>query len=173
MKRIQIIGSSGSGKSTLAQQLGRIYKLPVFHLDNYFWNANWVETPQERFDDKVTQLTQQEDWVIDGNYSRTLDLRMERADLVIYLDMPRYLCMYRIFKRRMKYHKKTRPDLAAGCEEKLDWEFVEWVWNYRKRSRDRILERLSQVSKVTEVAIVTTPEEVRAFVARLERATKG
>ncbi|AZN40988.1 DNA topology modulation protein [Paenibacillus albus] len=162
MNRILIIGSPGSGKSTLAQQLGRTWLLPVIHLDTYFWKPNWVMTEDEEWDRIIAQLTMQEQWIIDGNYSRTMDKRIERADLVILLDLPRWLCMYRIFKRRVMFHKKTRPDMNEGCQEKIDWAFVKFVWSYPRRSRMKTLSRMEYAAaQGKQVMILQTRKQVK------------
>lgn len=93
---------------------------------------------------------------MDGNYSRTLDIRLNKADTVIFLDMPRIICIYRIIKRRIKYHGKTRPDLNEECPERLDWAFFIWVWNYKKRSQPKIIEALEQVKDRKQVVILKT-----------------
>jgi adenylate kinase family enzyme len=164
-----ILGSAGSGKSTLSQKLSVILSLPVIHLDKYFWMPNWVQTPNEEWDKIVEDFTMEEQWIIDGNYSRTMDIRIKRADLIIYLDMPRWLCLYQIFKRRIMYHKKTRPDMNEECPEKIDFEFVKWVWNYRRRSRIKTLEKLDQVKNQKEVIILKSRKQVDEFINRLEK----
>jgi len=164
MNRVMVLGSAGSGKSTLSQKLGPILGLPVIHLDQHYWKPNWVGTPNEEWDEVVLELTMREQWIIDGNYSRTIDKRMERADLIIFLDMPRWLCLYRVLKRRIMYHNKTRPDMNEECPEKIDFEFVKWVWNYRKRSRVNTLRRLEQVEKHKEVIILNTRKQVDEFI---------
>lgn len=161
MNRILILGSGGSGKSTLARQLGALLHLPVIHLDAHFWNPGWVPKPDEEWDELVRQYTNQEQWIIDGNYSRTMDSRLKRADVIIFLDLPRILCMYRIVKRRVMYHNQTRPDMNEGCPEKLDWAFVKWVWNYKARSRAITLGRLKQTGAHQQVLIVNTRRQVK------------
>lgn len=169
MNRVMIIGSAGSGKSTLTQKLSNILALPVIHLDKYYWKPNWIPTPNEEWDQVVNEFTMKEQWIMDGNYSRTIDLRISRADLIIYLDMPRWLCLYRILKRRVKYHKKTRPDMNEECPEKIDLEFIRWVWKYRGRSRLKTLEKLEQVKNQKEIIIVTNRKQVDEIIYRLER----
>jgi adenylate kinase family enzyme len=132
MDRILIIGSGGSGKSTLSQELSKVMDLPIIHLDRFYWKPKWVPTPNEEWDHFVEEAANEEQWIMDGNYSRTLDLRLKRADAIIFLDMPTILCIYPIIKRRIKYHGKTRSDLNQECPEKLDWAFFIWVWNYKR-----------------------------------------
>lgn len=173
MRRILIIGSAGAGKSTLARQLGEALSLPVVHLDRYYWQPGWVPTSNDEWDAFVIGEARREQWIMDGNYSRTLDLRLQRADMVVFLDMPRLLCLYRIIKRRIRYHGKTRPDLNEECPEKLDWAFVRWVWNYKKRSRDKVMERLRQAESRKRVVILNNPKEVTRFLAQIEEEKRA
>ncbi|HEX7103411.1 MAG TPA: hypothetical protein VF201_12270, partial [Nitrolancea sp.] len=122
-QRIQILGNSGGGKSTLARQLGAALDLPVIHLDRIFWNPGWVETPHDEFDAKVLELAQADRWVIDGNYSRTLPERIERADLIIWIDVSRVHALWRVAKRAVTQHGRTRPDMGDDCPEHIDLGF--------------------------------------------------
>ncbi|WP_020615497.1 DNA topology modulation protein [Paenibacillus daejeonensis] len=168
MDRIVVVGSAGAGKSTLVQRLSEILNLPAIHLDKYYWQPGWVATPNEEWDRLVEGMVKEPRWIIDGNYSRTMDLRLARADMVIYLDIPRWRCMYRIFKRRIMYHKKSRPDMNEGCQEKIDLPFIKWVWNYPKRGRLGTLQKLEQMRDRTNVIIVRTPKEVDALIQQIE-----
>lgn len=134
MKRIMIIGGGGAGKSTLARKLHEITDLPLFHLDYHFWNDGWVPTDDEKFLPMVEKMASGDEWIIDGNYSRTMNFRLAKADTIIFLDFSRWTLLTGIFKRRIMYNGKTRPDMNEGCPEKLDWEFISWVWNFGKRS---------------------------------------
>lgn len=142
MSRIMIIGSGGSGKSTFAKELGVILEKPVYHLDAYYWKPGWTPTPNDEWDQFLGQILSEDEWIIDGNYGRTLDLRMKRSDVIIFFDLSPWITTYRVIKRRIKYHGKTRADLNDGCPEQLDWNFVRWVWNFRKNKRPEILEKI-------------------------------
>ncbi|WP_339322091.1 DNA topology modulation protein [Paenibacillus sp. FSL W8-0194] len=172
MNRIIVIGSAGSGKSTLSQKLSKILSLPVIHLDRYYWKPHWTPTPNEEWDDFIKAAVSQDRWIMDGNYSRTLGMRLNEADAVIFLDMPTLLCIYRIIKRRIIYHGKTRPDLNEECPEKLDWEFFNWVWNYRKRTRPRVIKELEQAKERKQVVILRSRKEVRHFLDRMDKGER-
>ena len=161
-KRIIIIGSSGGGKSTLARQLGDITGLPVIHLDNVFWNPNWVETPKDIWLEKVTELLKGEQWIIDGNYGGTMKLRAEAADTIIYLDFKRYICLYRVLKRRIQNQGKTRPDMCEGCKEKIDLEFIRWVWTYPKKKPG--VEKLLASLEDKNIIVLRSKKEVDGFI---------
>ncbi|TCT20336.1 adenylate kinase family enzyme [Melghiribacillus thermohalophilus] len=167
MKKILIIGSGGAGKSTMAQELGEILNIEVIHLDAVFWKPGWEPTKREEFVKKLKILMEKDQWIMDGNFGSTLDLRLKRADTVIFLDYSRFLCVYRILKRRWMYHRKTRPDMGEGCKEKLDWEFVKWVWDYPKKKRPDILNKLRQVEDVKQVIHLRSPNETAEFLRSL------
>ncbi|MFS0638746.1 DNA topology modulation protein [Mesobacillus foraminis] len=167
MKKIVLIGSGGSGKSTLARQLGEKLKIDVLHLDSLFWKPGWVETPREEWIDTQQYLVKREAWIMDGNYGRTMDIRLNAADTIIFLDMPRTICAYRAFKRMLQYRNKTRPDMAEGCEERFNYEFFKWIWEYPKTKRPKILERLEELSKEKEVIILKAPKEVENFLEQM------
>ena len=127
--KIAIIGYSGSGKSTLARQLAEAYNIPVLHFDKVQFRPNWEIRPQPSKEIMTkTFLDLHKDWVIDGNYSKlSFERRMEEADVIILLLFNRISCLHRVTRRYLKYKNATRSDMADGCTEKLDWEFVKWV----------------------------------------------
>ena len=168
MKRVMILGSAGSGKSTLARQIGVIVGLPVIHLDSLFWNAGWVETPDDEFLRKVENAASDEKWVIDGNYSRTMDVRLARAETVIFLDFNRYFCLFRVVRRWWRNRGRTREDLAEDCPDKLDKEFLAWVWTYPKRSRPRTLALVDELRSSKKVYHFKTRRSVKKFLEGLD-----
>ena len=127
--KIAIIGYSGSGKSTLAGKLADHYGIPVLHFDKVQFRPNWEIRPQPSKEIMTkTFLDLHKDWVIDGNYSKlSFERRMEEADVIILLLFNRISCLYRVTRRYLKYKNTTRSDMADGCTEKLDWEFIKWV----------------------------------------------
>ena len=147
MKRIIILGCSGSGKSTFARALGAALNRPVIHLDNLYWKPGWVETPRPEFSELQRELVQGEMWIIDGNYSATLDIRLEAADTILYFDLPRRVCLWSVIRRVVTHYGRSRPDLAPGCPEKFDFGFLLLTWNHRRRSRPGVLQKLANCRK--------------------------
>ncbi len=167
MERILIIGCGGAGKSTLAQKLGKKLDLPVVHLDSIFWLPGWVEMDRDTFDERVRQELQKDRWIIDGNYNRTMPERLQYCDTVIYLDFSRFACLYGIFKRLLTNIGKTRPDMGPGCKEKVDWEFVKWVWNFNKNKRERYYRMLNEAEGI-ETIVLKNRRMVNRFLKELE-----
>lgn len=168
MKKVLVLGCAGSGKSTFSSRLGHITGLSVIHLDSFYWKPGWIAASEEEWDRTVDELLSHDSYIMDGNYSRTLNKRLVDADVVIFFDFPRLLCIYRAIKRRIINHGRTREDMARGCKEKLDLEFLRWIWNFRTRSRGRILESLEQVQGQKQVIIFRTTGEVEKYLTEIE-----
>lgn len=163
MKRIMIIGSGGAGKSTLARQLGERLHLDVYHLDALMWRPGWVMAPREERIDIQQQLVKKEEWIIDGNFGNTLDLRLQAADTVILIDLPRIICVYRVLKRVARYRGTTRPDMGASCEEKLDFAFLKWVWNFPDVQRPQLLRQIQQHPTKPNLILLKSSRAVRNY----------
>lgn len=168
MKRILVIGSAGAGKSTFAPKLGEKTGLEVIHLDKLFWKPNWVETTDKaEWRRIVAGVLKGDSWIIDGNYGGTMEMRLEACDTAILLDLPRYVCTWRVLKRVVLYRKGTRPDMAEGCNERFDWEFLKWIWNYPKRSKPKVEARLKNFEKNGKIIRLCSRKEIEKFLSEL------
>ncbi len=126
--RILIQGSSGAGKSTFSIELAKLINIPVIHMDRHFWQKGWTRPDPTEWHEKQMSFYAQEKWIIEGGaYKRTLPERAKASDLVIYLDFNRFFCLYRCIKRYFQSRGMTRPDLAEGCNEQVNFEFVKWI----------------------------------------------
>ena len=163
MQKVLVIGSSGAGKSHFSTRLGARTGLPVIHLDQHHWRSGWTEPAKDVWRSQVEELLKGEQWIIDGNYGGTMELRLAACDTVIFLDLPRHVCTWRVLQRAIQYYGRNRPDLADGCPERIDWEFVKWTWNYPKRSRPAVLERLARVADKVTVVTLRSDREVERF----------
>ncbi|HHG3104736.1 TPA: DNA topology modulation protein, partial [Vibrio parahaemolyticus] len=157
MKRIAVIGSGGSGKSTFSALLGKELNLPVHHLDQLYWKPNWVKTPKDDWLKIQKSLCESECWIIDGNYQSTLDIRFEACDTIIFLDVNRYTCIYRALKRTLLSSK--RPDLAEGCDERFDIEFIKFIWDYPQNSKPVIMDKLNTLTSNKRVIIAKSVDQ--------------
>jgi adenylate kinase family enzyme len=165
VRRIAIVGCAGAGKSTFARDLGRRLGLPVTHLDRLFWQPGWVKTGDDEWREIQRGLVAADAWVLDGNYIKTAESRFTAADTVIFLDLPRWLCLSRVIRRTItSMHRDTQ---APGCPDKVDREFLAWIWNFRAHTRPRVLAAMAEHGKNAEHVILTSPREVRAFLAGL------
>lgn len=171
MKRIMIIGFSGCGKSTLARQLGEMLDIEPMYFDSIHWLPGWVESSVEYKTERILPVLKRNKWIIEGSYRRILwRERAEGADTIIFLDFNRWLCLYRVIKRRIMYSGKTRPDMGKGCREKLDLEFLKWVvWDARKKRR-QLYEFTDFLKKDPNknVYIFKRPKELERFLKNTE-----
>jgi adenylate kinase family enzyme len=143
MQRVLVIGNSGAGKSTFSRALAARTRLPLIHLDSEFWQAGWKITPREQWRAKVAQLVTREAWIMDGNFGASLDLRLPRADTVVWFDYPRHVCLRRAVWRVLTTYGKVRADLAPGCPERFDLEFLRYIWDFNAKSRPQIVTMLT------------------------------
>lgn len=164
-KRILIIGNGGAGKSTLARALGEKLGLPVVHLDKLWWLPDWVTRSPEEFDALLENELAAPEWIIDGNYLRTLPERLRFADLCIFLDYPADVCLSGAYARAEEYKGRTRPDMTDGCEERVDAEFETWIASFDKDVRPRIIE-LAESSGVP-FSVFRSREETAEWLASI------
>jgi adenylate kinase family enzyme len=170
VKRIAIIGNAGSGKSTLARRLGQMIHIPVYHLDKYFWGPNWTYPNISEYKIIHDELCERNEWIIDGMQLRLLDYRAQRADVIIFLDIPRYVCLYRIFKRTFQYYGKETPSSAEKCPERINWsffKFLKWVWDFKSKYPTEIKYILDSYSSTKQIYIFRSQLEVDSFVKNL------
>jgi adenylate kinase family enzyme len=168
MQRIAIIGCCGAGKSTLANVLGSKLSLPVIHLDSYYWQPQWVETATEKWIITHQSLIKSDRWIIDGNYIGTMDSRLAAADTIIWLDVSRLLCLWRIWQRYLKYRGIVRPDLADGCVERLNWDFLLYVWNFNRNQRQLILSKIKIYKHCKQLIICQNQQQLNSFLSEIK-----
>lgn len=133
-QRVVVIGSSGAGKSTFARKLGAATGLPVTHIDQLFWQDGWVQVPASLYRQRLAEVVAQDRWIIEGVNASTLDLRLPRTDLLIWLQRGRLSCLARIARRIVTSFGRVRPDMAPGCPERLpDRAFLDYIWSFPVR----------------------------------------
>jgi adenylate kinase family enzyme len=171
-KRIIILGPCGAGKSTLARRIGGRLDLPVVHLDVFNWNPGWVQTEASKFREQVAEAVKGDAWVMDGNYTGShLDLRLSRAHAVIWLDLPRYIYFPRAVWRVIKYYRRVREDIGAGCPERIDVSFLkDWVWTYPMRARAKHAEIMESLPAGVRRIVLRSRAEVATFSSDLPRS---
>lgn len=120
MKRILIIGNAGSGKTTFAKALAQKINLPLIHLDKLFWCGEWEHLPREKFDAVLQEELEKAEWIIDGNFDRTIPHRLQYCDTVFFFDLPTIACLWGSTVRVIKNYGKTRDDMGGNCPEYFD-----------------------------------------------------
>lgn len=167
MNKIAIVGSSGAGKSTIAKKLGELLAIRVWHLDSLFWKPNWILSTKEEQQVIHAKLLKFDQWIIDGNYSETLEERFAQADTIVFLDVGRVHCLYRVVVRYLKYRNRTRPDMAAHCPEKIDWEFIHWIWTFPNKRKQALIDQLRAHSS-KRIFILQSKRQVQQFLRNME-----
>lgn len=149
MKKVIIIGCPGSGKSTFARALQKATGLPLFHLDLLYHKPDKTTYTKQEFDEALGRILEGGQWIIDGNYARTLPVRLAQCDTVFWLDYPLDVCLQGIQARR----GKTRSDMP-WIETEHDEEFMEFVKNFHKTARPEIESLLQETAKQGKKEIV-------------------
>ena len=166
-QRIMVIGSGGAGKSTFARQLAALTGLPVIHLDRHYWRPGWERTPTEEWNGIVQALAAGTSWIIDGNYTNSLSLRVQRCDAIVFFDFPRLVCLSGVIRRRLSARPASRPDAAPGCPERLDLGFLKWVWSYNDQSRPRVLAAIHAAPLHVETITLRNRDDVRTLLGAI------
>lgn len=142
--RISIIGGSGSGKSTLANILSESMKIPVIHLDAINYKPNWIQVDKVERDKIISGKSNEDKWIIDGNYNKTLKERLIKSDLIIWLDYSSYTQIKGVVKRIAQNYNKERSEIP-GCKERINLKFIKYVATYNKVKRPEMLEILKDI----------------------------
>lgn len=138
-KRVLVLGCPGSGKSTFALRLRDITGLPLIHLDTIWWRPDRTHITRDEFDERLRQIIGGDEWIIEGDYSRTYEVRISACDTVFFLDVDEEDCLRGIEARR----GKPRPDLP-WIEDEPDPELIADVRQYREKKRPLLLSLLEK-----------------------------
>ena len=169
MKRIMIIGCCGAGKSHLGRILSTQTGIELIYLDKHYWQPAYQTLSKPEWSDIVEKLTVQDSWILDGNYLGTMEIRLRRADTVIFLDRSRWVCLQRILKRTLQYYGRTRPDMAPQCPERFNWQFLQYVYRYNRLQRPKILKKILALEKNQKVFILSSDSEIKEFLKWVQK----
>ena len=171
-QRLSVVGTIGSGKTTFARKTSNIIHAPHIELDALHWELNWVEAPNDLFQERVKQSLQGDSWVVDGNYHQVRDIVWSRADTVVWLDYPFRTIIARLAKRTLR-RIRTHEQLWNGNQEHIrglftrDSVFLWAIRTYRRRRRQYpILFSKPENSHLTVVRL-RSPREATEFLSEL------
>lgn len=153
--KIAIIGNAGSGKSTMGEKLHKKLGISLYHLDQYYWKPGWRKPDSMEFEKAHHQLCNKEQWIIEGVATRLFQYRASKANIIIFLDIPMWLCLYRVLKRMVCLFGTVRASSAPGCPERMpDLQFLRFVWNFNKECKPLIEDILEQYSHTKRIFTV-------------------
>ena len=161
MNKIMIIGCPGSGKSTFSKALQAKTHLPLYHLDMFFWNADKTHVSREVFDERLNNILKQDAWIIDGNYGRTLEMRLKECDTVFLLDFPVAACLSGVTARI----GKPRDDMP-WVEQEFDEEFKKWILDFPNNELPHIYSLLNEYSN-KNIIIFKSHEQINKYLKTL------
>ena len=160
VNKILVLGSCGVGKSTFSKRLQKKLKLPLIHLDQYYWKPNWVKTESEEWRQKVKDLVKRDSWIMDGNHRNTLDVRIPATEAIIFLDFYRWICFWRIWKRRFKGNRASE---IPGCKDRVSFELMSRVlWKF-PQNRKKFVEQLNGAKVDKKVFVLKSNKEIETF----------
>ena len=165
MRRIIVVGCQGSGKTCLALKLGRKLGLPTVHLDVLYWRPGWKASDTASFRTRVADAIAGDSWVVDGSFSGlAFDLTLARADTLVIIDRPRWLCQWRIAWRSAFDRDQMRPDLPEGCPEQFDWNLIREAWRYNADRRPTIEAERLKYGAAVPVVRLSRDREIENFI---------
>lgn len=161
-KKIIVIGPSGAGKSYFSKQLANITNLPLYHLDNLFWKQDKTHITREEFDEKLFELLKQDKWIIDGDYSRTYELRIKYADTIFFLDFPLEDALKGVEQRI----GKPRDDIPWK-EDSFDPEFKQWIIDWYKNTQPWVNHLIDKYKDLKQIVVFKSRKEMNLFLNEL------
>jgi adenylate kinase family enzyme len=172
MKRISIIGCPGSGKTTFSRELSQSTGLPLIHLDFIYHDQIFAyQTDKDSWRARVVSETEKRQWIIDGNYKSTFDIRLPKSDTIIFLDYPTYVSIWRAVKRRVHFHKKVREDMPPTWKERLSWDFFVFILKFNYSIAPRMRELLKSYTD-KNVVVLRSPGQAKKYLASYKLPSK-
>ena len=163
MGKILIIGCPGSGKSTLSKKINKMTKIPLYHLDLIYWKDDKTNIDKNEFISVLSDILKKDEWIIDGNYSSTMEMRIKSCDTIIFLDYPLDVCLKGVNER-----KGTKRSDMPWIETEDDISFIEFIKAYNSVNRPQVLDLFNKYPE-KKIYIFKNRKEADEFVAKLKR----
>jgi adenylate kinase family enzyme len=170
-RRVLVTGMAGSGKSTFSRSLAAKTGLPVIHLDLHFWKPGWIAPSEGEWRERQSGLLEGDAWIVDGNYHETLDLRLERADTIVFLDTHWSVCAGRALLRGLR---KPVGEMPEGCDDSAwrrmrdEWRLAAVIWRKRRSEPEREQEIISQYGQHAALQVLGSKRAAREFLDALD-----
>ncbi|MBB3522896.1 AAA family ATPase [Rhizobium sp. BK456] len=168
--RILVVGCSGGGKSTISLKIAKRFGLPYISLDrDVFWLPGWVVRERAEQRNIIASRILEERWIMDGSNPSSLDIRMPRTDFVLWVRMPQLLCIWGAISRWAKWIGRNRPEMAPGCPEKIDLEFLRFIWTFEEKIAPRITAGIAEHGPEVPVLQLKSRRQMRELLDLLAR----
>ena len=162
MKRVIVIGCPGSGKTTFAEKLNKITGLTLFYLDAIWHKPDKTHIPREEFDRRLLEILATDEWIIDGEYGRTVEMRLKECDTVFLFDLPAEVCLQGVTNRL----GKKRYEMP-WIEKELDPEFETYIKDFANDSLPRLYELIEKYGTEKQVIIFKSRKEADDFLNKM------
>jgi len=169
MQRVLIIGNAGSGKSTFSKKLAKKTDLPLIHLDKIYWRGDWEHLSREDFDSILQTELEKPQWIMDGNFNRTIPLRLTFCDTVFFFDLPTSTCLWGITKRILTNYGKVREDMGGNCAEYFDRQKPQLYKNVLSFNRQhrKAYQKLLAGAEHAKVIVFKSRRQANQFLSQL------
>lgn len=164
MKKVIVIGCPGSGKTTFAEKLNKYTGLPLYYLDAIWHKPDKTHIPREEFDQRITEVFATPEWIIDGNYNRTIEIRLKECDTVFLFDLPPEVCIQGATDRL----GKGRYDLP-WLETEPDPEFMRFIEEFPQTTLPKIYELIEKYKEGKHIVIFKSREEADEYINKIKR----
>lgn len=165
-KKIIIIGNGGSGKSTLGEKLSKNLNIPVYHLDRLTFKTGWVSVNEIEFTENLKYILSNEKWIVEGwSYNSTIPMRLEAAELIIYLEFNVWLCYWYALKRHIQYTFKQNPyDPPNSNIWKKTIRMMKAMWMVHKIYEPQLRKLLKEFSESKKIVRARTRKELKGLI---------
>ena len=169
-RRILVVGCSGGGKSTLSLKIAERFGLSYISLDrDVRWLPGWMQRDRVEQRNIIASRILEDRWIMDGTSPSTFDIRLPRTEVVVWVRMPRLLCIWGAISRWAKWIGRTRPEMAPGCIEKVDWEFLRFIWTFEEKFAPRIVAGIAEHGPDVPVLQLKSRRQMRELLDLLGR----
>jgi adenylate kinase family enzyme len=166
-RRVIVIGSPGAEKGALARAISERLKIPCIELERLYWRPGWQKPASDEWRAQVTELAAREDWVMEGTFPSTLDIRVARADWLVYIDAPMPVCLIRKLKEMTRGRRDPKAEVAPGCPQRFNGRLLRFIWHFPTSIGPRINTIIARERRNRTIFILRTKREMDDFLAKV------